>query len=67
MNATDLIAWVPLQDNEGHTHGRYCPQHNIVVIKRRGVEHRFQLTELATKANVQGKTSTCQTVRKVLK
>lgn len=39
----DLISWVSLRDDEGHLHARFCPDLQILVIKKRGREHRFDL------------------------
>jgi hypothetical protein len=42
---SDLVSWVSLCDDEGHTQARYCPSYQILVIKRRGREYRFPLSE----------------------
>lgn len=49
--ATDAIApampeWIALPDADGHVCARYSPVHDLLVIKRRGVEKRYNLTEL---------------------
>lgn len=50
MQATDLISFVPLKDDRGHTIARFYPSQNVITIKACGQELMFSLSDAHTKA-----------------